>query len=86
VRVTGWRDAACTVLEVADTGPGLPPPAREHLFEAFAGSVGGTGLGLAIAYELTRNHGGRLELVKSDPTGTVFRATFPHSVETPRDA
>jgi signal transduction histidine kinase len=86
VRVTVWRDAACTVLEVADTGPGLPPPAREHLFEAFAGSVGGTGLGLAIAYELTRNHGGRLELVKSDPTGTVFRATFPHSVETPRDA
>jgi len=24
VRVTGWRDAACTVFEVADTGPGLP--------------------------------------------------------------
>lgn len=85
VRVTGWRDDACTVLEVGDTGPGLAPQAREHLFEAFAGSVGGTGLGLAIAYELTRNHGGRLELLKSDPTGTVFRATFPHSAETPRD-
>ena len=85
VRVTGWRDGEGTMLEVADTGPGLPPQAREHLFEAFAGSVGGTGLGLAIAYELTRNHGGRLELLKSDPTGTVFRATFPHSAETPRD-
>ena len=85
VRVTGWRDTDCTVLEVADTGPGLPPQAREQLFEAFAGSNGGTGLGLAIAYELTRNHGGRLELFKSDPTGTVFRATFPRSAETPRD-
>ena len=85
VRVTGWRDTDCTVLEVADTGPGLPPQAREQLFEAFAGSNGGTGLGLAIANELTRNHGGRLELFKSDPTGTVFRATFPRSAETPRD-
>ena len=86
VRVTGWRDSDCTVLEVADTGPGLPEKSREHLFEAFAGSVGGTGLGLAIAHELTRNHGGRLELLKSDPTGTVFRARFPHSAETLRDS
>ena len=46
--------------------------------------VGGTGLGLAIAYELTRNHGGRLELTKSDPTGTVFRAIFPNSPPPPQ--
>ena len=59
--------------------------AREHLFEAFADSVGGTGLGLAIAHELARNHGGRLELLKSDPTGTVFRAIFPNSVESLRE-
>jgi signal transduction histidine kinase len=81
VRVSGRREGDSTVVEVADTGPGLPERAREHLFEAFAGSVGGTGLGLAIAHELTRNHGGELELVKSDPTGTVFRAIFPHSAE-----
>ena len=79
VRVTGGRDGDSTFIEVADTGPGLPKKAREHLFEAFSGSVGGTGLGLAIAHELARNHGGRLELLKSDPTGTVFRATFPVS-------
>ncbi|MBT5674405.1 MAG: HAMP domain-containing histidine kinase, partial [Rhodospirillaceae bacterium] len=77
VRVTGGRDGDSIFIEVADTGPGLPNKAREHLFEAFSGSVGGTGLGLAIAHELARNHGGRLELLKSDPTGTVFRATFP---------
>jgi len=35
---------------------------------------------------LTRNHGGALELLKSDPTGTVFRARFPHSAETLRDS
>ena len=74
------------MLEVADTGPGLPEQSREHLFEAFAGSVGGTGLGLAIAHELTRNHGGALELLKCDQTGTVFRARFPHSAKTLRDS
>jgi signal transduction histidine kinase len=81
VRVTGGRDGESVFIEVADTGPGLPSQAREHLFEAFSGSVGGTGLGLAIAHELTRNHGGRLELLRSDPTGTVFRANFPNSTD-----
>ncbi|MEE8173607.1 MAG: HAMP domain-containing sensor histidine kinase [Alphaproteobacteria bacterium] len=85
VRVTGWHEGENTTLEIAETGPGIPERAREHLFEAFAGSVGGTGLGLAIAFELTRNHGGRLELLKSDPTGTVFRAIFPNSVESLRE-
>ena len=81
VRVTGGRDGESIFIEVADTGPGLAKQAREHLFEAFSGSVGGTGLGLAIADELARNHGGQLELLRSDPTGTVFRASFPNSLE-----
>ena len=50
-------------IRVGDTGPGLPPKAREHLFAAFQGGAreGGTGLGLAIAAELVRGHGGRLD-------------------------
>lgn len=64
---------------VTDTGPGLPPRAREHLFQAFQGgaSKGGTGLGLAIAAEIVRGHGGRLELRRSDPTGTEFAIRLP---------
>lgn len=80
VRVTASAELGrATVIEVADTGPGLPASAREHLFEAFSGSgrSGGLGLGLAIAQELMHGHGGRIEIVKSDPTGTVFRLTFP---------
>jgi signal transduction histidine kinase len=88
VRVTGGTADESIFIEVADTGPGLSQRARDHLFEAFSGSVGGTGtglgLGLAIAYELTRNHGGRLELTKSDPTGTVFHAIFPNSPPPPQ--
>ena len=70
-----WR------IRVGDTGPGLPPKAREHLFEAFQGGArkGGTGLGLAIAAELIRGHGGSLELARSDAEGTEFLIHLPKS-------
>ena len=69
-------------LRVGDTGPGLPPKAREHLFAAFQGGTrkGGTGLGLAIAAELIRGHGGRLELGRSDAEGTEFLIHLPKHV------
>ncbi|HVG48866.1 MAG TPA: HAMP domain-containing sensor histidine kinase [Rubellimicrobium sp.] len=64
---------------VTDTGPGLPPKAREHLFQAFQGGAtkGGTGLGLAIAAELVQGHGGRLDLRRSDARGTEFAIRLP---------
>lgn len=70
--------SVCTIF-VSDTGPGLPPRARENLFSAFRGSArsGGTGLGLAIAYELVRAHGGTLKLVESVSGRTVFSITIP---------
>jgi len=66
-------------LTVADTGPGLPPRAREHLFEPFAGSAraGGVGLGLAIAREIARAHGGDLRLVETTGAGTTFALDLP---------
>ena len=66
-------------IVVTDTGPGLPPRAREHLFQAFQGGAtkGGTGLGLAIAAEIIRGHGGRLELRRSDENGTEFAIRLP---------
>ncbi len=65
-------------IDVSDNGPGVPPRAREHLFDAFKGSVrkGGTGLGLAISAELVRAHGGKLELLE-ETEGTTFRITLP---------
>lgn len=66
-------------IRVADTGPGLPQKAREHLFEPFHGgaSKGGTGLGLSIAQELVRGHGGSLTLERSDASGTAFAIRLP---------
>lgn len=74
IRITGRREGTVTILEISDTGPGLPAKAREHLFEAFQGASreGGTGLGLAIAAELVRAHGGDLHLVEGT-IGATFR-------------
>ncbi|WP_208354282.1 sensor histidine kinase [Pseudaestuariivita rosea] len=68
-------------IHITDTGPGLPPKAREHLFTPFQGGArkGGSGLGLAIALELVRGHGGKLELVETAETGTVFAICLPKS-------
>lgn len=78
VRVVGRREGAVVVLEVADTGPGLPLRSREHLFEPFHGSTrsGGTGLGLAIAAEIVRLHGGEINLVDGT-IGAAFRISIP---------
>ncbi len=78
VRVVGRREGAVVVLEVADTGPGLPSRSREHLFEPFHGSVrsGGTGLGLAIAAEIVRLHGGEIKLLDGT-IGAAFRISIP---------
>lgn len=66
-------------ITLRDTGPGMPPKAKEHLFSAFQGSVrkGGSGLGLAISAELVRGHGGDIELSRTDSNGTEFVIHLP---------
>src|SRR5712692_2307382 len=78
VRITGRREGAVVVIEVSDTGPGLPERARARLFEAFQGSTrtGSVGLGLAIVAELVRAHGGEIRLVEGT-IGATFRLTIP---------
>ncbi|MEY4698400.1 MAG: hypothetical protein RIT14_2828 [Pseudomonadota bacterium] len=83
IEVSGGEDEADWWIRVGDTGPGLPPKAREHLFSAFQGGArkGGTGLGLAIAQELVRGHGGRLDLARSDAEGTEFVIRLPKRLD-----
>jgi signal transduction histidine kinase len=78
IRVIGRREGSVTIIEVSDTGPGVPAKARNHLFEAFQGSArpGGSGLGLAIAAELVGAHGGDIHLVEGT-IGATFRITLP---------
>jgi signal transduction histidine kinase len=81
IAVTARREGAVTIIEVADTGPGVPEKARANLFKAFQSVArkGGTGLGLAIAQELVHAHGGQIALVGKEG-GATFRVTIPDVV------
>jgi signal transduction histidine kinase len=78
IRITGRREGAVAVIEVSDTGPGIPDTAREHLFEPFKSTSrsGGSGLGLVIVAELVRAHDGDVRLVEGT-IGATFRVTIP---------
>src|SRR5262245_55461903 len=81
IAVAGRREGAVTVIEVADTGPGVPGKARTHLFTAFQGSVrkGGAGLGPAIARRLQLAHGRQSALIDSE-AGVPTRISSPDAV------
>jgi signal transduction histidine kinase len=71
------RDRRC-VLEIRDSGPGIPAALREQVFEPFfTTKARGGGLGLAIARRTAELHGGTLTLSCPDAGGTVFTMTVP---------
>jgi two-component system sensor histidine kinase AtoS len=66
------------VVEIADTGPGIPDDSIDKIFEPFFSKRGGgTGLGLAIARQMIENHGGRIEVDSQVGKGTTFRIRLP---------
>ncbi len=67
------------VLEVADTGTGIPKEQIHKIYDPFFSTKGtgkGTGLGLSVAYGIVQEHRGTIT-VRSDATGTVFRVALP---------
>ncbi len=76
-------------VDVTDTGPGVQPELQSRIFERFfradparsrSGREGGAGLGLSIALWIAEAHHGRLELVRSDATGSHFAVYLPGPV------
>ena len=66
------------VIEVEDTGPGIPPAVQRRLFDPFFSTKeGGTGLGLSIAAQIVNNHGGKLQFQTEPSTGTKFAIVLP---------
>jgi len=68
------------ILEVSDTGPGIPPEIQEAIFDAFFTTKPegkGTGLGLASVRTLMGAQGGSVEVRSLPAQGTTFRLTFP---------
>lgn len=73
-------------IGIADQGPGIPPDAREKLFQKFyrAGDAvsrktPGTGLGLAICKSIIENHKGRIWVDSAPGAGATFKFAFPRT-------
>ncbi|MFM1769587.1 MAG: hypothetical protein RJA22_2116 [Verrucomicrobiota bacterium] len=70
--------ASWAILEVADTGPGIPPEVQGRLFDPFfTTKASGTGLGLSMALRIVEKHGGLLEYSTAPGRGTLFRIVLP---------
>ncbi len=79
VRVTEgrWADERSVVVEVTDTGPGVPENLRDKIFDPyFTTKAAGTGMGLAICEKIVRQHHGHLAL-GPPASGTTFEVTLP---------
>ena len=75
------RDGNDIRFEVADTGPGIPPDERQHVFEPYWSTERhgkkGTGLGLFISHAVIDAHGGKLWVESEPGHGTTFFFTLP---------
>ncbi|MCX6067553.1 MAG: ATP-binding protein [Chloroflexi bacterium] len=79
VRVNYQLEDGRALLEVQDTGPGIPAEDLPHIFERFYKSTdsGGSGLGLAIARHLVNAHGGTISAESAPASGTTIRISLP---------
>lgn len=78
--------APCVVLEVRDTGDGIPPETLPHIFEPFFTTKDrgrGTGLGLATVHGIVEQHGGRIRVESTLARGTAFFVAFPRAEPRP---
>src|SRR5204863_1212702 len=89
VSVAARTSGGEAVIDVIDSGPGVPPEEREVIFDSFfrgrakaSGRVEGTGLGLAIAREFAEAHGGRISVV-TRTSGGHFRLILPRKARSP---
>ena len=83
VTVRTYRRGGEAVLEVEDTGPGIPEAERGRVFDRFyrgdAATAGGTGLGLAIVRRIAQRHGAGVELLDAPGGGLLVRVAAPLS-------
>ena len=88
VCVSASRRGEEAVIEIKDTGCGIPEDFRESVFQPFfrvdksrSRKKGGVGLGLSLVWEIAHLHGGDVRVRESGKTGTVIELTLPASAE-----
>lgn len=81
LRVTSRYANSKVILEIEDTGPGIPPEIQRRIFEPFFTTKKeghGTGLGLSMSKSIIEKFGGTIESRNVDPRGACFVITLPH--------
>ncbi|WCJ57853.1 ATP-binding protein [Fontisphaera persica] len=74
------RSVPAAILEIADTGKGIPPDVQSRLFDPFFSTkAGGSGLGLAISERIIEKHGGVLQYQTQLNRGTTFQVVLPRT-------
>ena len=80
IRLKEKSENGYVVIEVRDTGPGIPPDVIEKIFDPFFSTKGrgkGTGLGLSVVYGIVRSHNGRISVESRPGEGALFRVELP---------
>ena len=78
IRITLGKQDRLILIDVDDSGPGIPQEHRDQVFEPFFTTKrSGNGLGLSIAYRVVQLHGGRIEVLDSELGGARLRLTLP---------
>ena len=86
-RALGWVDAPTdevALIEVSDTGPGVPPELVDKIFEPFFTTKAvneGTGMGLATVYGIAQQAGGHITVSNIEGAGAAFRIFLPAAGE-----
>jgi two-component system sensor histidine kinase HydH len=78
VSLVGEPETNEVIVEIVDTGDGIPADLLPRLFEPFAtGKERGTGLGLAVSRRILEEHSGAISVRPGTPSGTIFQVTLP---------
>ena len=79
LEIRGMRNGKQVMIEIRDTGSGIPQEHLKHLFEPFHTTKGekGTGLGLYITKQLVERNGGQINVTSSAGNGTTVTIRFP---------
>lgn len=84
IRTSTVPEQKCMILEVEDTGCGIPADVLPKIFEPFFSTKAkGTGLGLAVSYGIVRNHQGDMQVFSEPGVGTRFTIQLPLFPEAP---
>jgi len=82
IRIKTRREGNKVIVEISDTGAGIPKENLDRIFEPFfttKEAKKGTGLGLSVAYGIIQKHNGEIEVESEVNKGTTFRVILPYA-------